>query len=274
VSFVKMAVRDTLRASCARARLGIAASVLVIFLTTFGFADSVFGEIITYLQPISGVSGVSSDPASYSIAEINAAGGIVVGNILFDTFRVTPSSSAGASAPTAASIEITGVEVDGEYGFKVNSLWMASAGEWVDTAMTYHASLLEGAVAEGHVIDGNALYITAVGGANTTSGIASISETLYANYPTMREPSLVKEFTYYTGSSDESLWDTGEFGPVTSLWVVKDIGVSGGTDRKGAMAMSEFYQTFSEAPEPSALVLLGIGVLGIAGFAWRHRRSG
>jgi hypothetical protein len=273
VSFVELVLRAILRAFCAPARAGSAGGFLIAFLAALGCADKTFGEIITHLQPIRGCAGVFADTKSYSIAEINAAGGIAIGNNLFDSFSVTPSASKKAASPTETSIQITAVEVNGDYGFRVNALWTASAGQWVDDTMTFHASFSEEAAAQGHAFVGNSLYITAVGGANTEGGIASISENLYRNYPGFGEPSLANEFTYYAGQGDENLRDTATFSPVADLWVVKDIGVSGGTGQRGVMGVSEFYETFDSAPEPSTLVLLGMGAFGMAGFARRNGRS-
>jgi hypothetical protein len=56
------------------------------------------------------------------------------------------------------------------------------------------------------------------------------------------------------------------------LWIVKDIGVSGGTGEQGVMGLSQFYETFHETPEPSTLVLLGMGAIGMAGFVRRKGR--
>jgi hypothetical protein len=273
MSFFKLANRDIPRASCAPSHLGIATGVLVAFLTTFGFADFTFADIIANWRPVAGAPGIFSDPESYSIADINAAGGIIIGDKLFDSFSVT-SSSLGAIAPTAASIEITGVDINGDYGFHVNAIWAAWGGESVDTAITFHASVLPESVAQGHAFDGNALYLTAVDGADTTSGGVSISERLYKDYPGEGGPSFAHELAYYRTETNQYPRDTAVFAPITSMWVVKDIGVSGGVGPNGLMHLSEFYETFHQThvPEPSALMLSGIGVLGFAGFAWRKRR--
>lgn len=272
MSNLYLAKRTALRIRRASASLRIAASLLVAFLTTFGFVGPSFGEIISFLQPVSGTSQVYSDTESYSIADINAAGGIVVGDKLFDSFSVTSSSSKGAFSPTAEDIEITPVRIGGDEGFKVNALWNALAGKWVDTTITYRASLVDACIAQGHTIVGNALFMTAVGGKNTTGGIASISEDLYADHPSQGGDSFAEEFTYYVDSDDNYVSESAHFAPVTHLWVVKDIGVSGGDGKKGVMALSEFYQTFHQAPEPSTLVLVAVGLTGLAAFVWRKRR--
>jgi hypothetical protein len=273
VSFVEMVGRAILRASCARARVGIMTGFLIAFLAAFGVADRAFGEIIANLQPVSGVSGFYSDTASYSIADINAAGGIVIGDVLFDSFSVVPTSSVGAASPGAASILLTGVEVNGDFGFKVNALWTASATQWINDTLTFHASLLPESVAQGQAFVGNDLYITAVGGANTLGGIASISENLFANYPGLHGPSFAGDFVYYTSAGDQYLRDGTTFAPIANLWAVKAIGVSGGTGTRGAMTLSEFFEILHSVPEPSTIVLLGVGAFGIAGFAWRKRKG-
>lgn len=149
---------------------------------------------------------------------------------------------------------------------------MASGGQWVDSTIQYHVSILPDAVALGCVIDGNSLYTTGVAAINTTGGIASISENLYSQYPGPDASSFADEGVYYMSPTNKQTLYTNTFAPVTDLWVVKDISVSGGSG-PGVMHMSEFYQTFHQTPEPSTLVLSTVGMLGLAAFAWRKRRS-
>ena len=265
------------RGSCPRVRGGVATGFLVALLTAFGLADVAFGEIIANLQPISGAAGNSADGASYYIADIDAAGGIAIGDLFFSSFTVTSSSSGNAIAPTASSIKITAVDVNGDYGFKVDSSWTASGGQSVDTTITFHASLLPDAIAEGHQVVSNSLYTTSVGGAGTTGGIASISENLYAQYSGSGVSSSADEFNYYISATNKQTLDTATFAPLTDFWVVKDVSVSGGAGPGGVMSLGEFYETFHEAaqqvPEPSTLALSAVGVLGLAAFSWRKRRS-
>jgi hypothetical protein len=269
VSSYKSVDRDLLRASCSLAGRGVATVFLVALLAIFASADFASAEIIANLQPIAGAPGNYADTVSYSIADIDTAGGILIGDKLFDSFSVASASSPDAVAPLASGIEITAVEVNGSYGFKVNSLWIATGGEWVDSTIQYHVGVTSQAAAQGLAIDGNALYTTGVGSAG---GVVSIAESLYAQYPGSGASSVADEFNYYVSSTNKQTQDSAVFAPLTSLWVVKDIGVSGGSG-SGVAHLSEFYQTFQQAPEPSTLVLSAVGVFGLAAFAWRKRRA-
>jgi hypothetical protein len=263
VSFLGLVWRSILRPMCPAARTGVSGSLLVGLLAVFGPGNAARGEIVSNLQPVYGAPGVFLDSLSHSIADINAAGGILIGNELFDSFTVTGSSSPGIVAPTAGSIQITGVEINGDYGFKVNASWMALGQQWVDSTITFRASFVGGPVAEGHGLNSADVYMTAVAGTTGSGAIASISEDLYPTYPGFGDPPFADEFVYYAGSANKRLHDTAAFVPVTSMWVVKDIGVSGGGSATGAMGLSEFYETFGQLPEPSAFVLAGIGVAGL-----------
>ncbi len=267
--FVKSVGRDLFRTSRSLAGRGVTAALLVALPLIFASAQFASAEIIANLQPIPGVSGSYADPVSYSIADIDAAGGILIGDKLFDSFTVTSSSSPGAVAPLPSGIEITPVDMDGSLGFKVNSLWIAAGGEWVDSTLQYHVAVTPQNGGQGAAIDGGTLYTTGVGSAG---GIVSIAESLYAQYPGSGTTSIADEFNYYVSTTNKQTLDSAVFAPVTSLWVVKDIGVS--SSPSGIAHLSEFYQTFQQtrAPEPSTLVLSAVGVMGLAAFAWRKRR--
>lgn len=72
-----------------------------------------------------------------------------------------------------------------------------------------------------------------------------------------------------------SLNDTATFGGQTEIGVIKDVGVTGGTD--GQASVSAVTQTYSQGtspvPEPASLTLFGIGLLGLAFFLRRKALS-
>lgn len=256
----------TVRASVGTAMLFFAA-ILTFFLPT----GSASGEIIADLQPIAGVPDSLRDVNSYNLDEINAAGGIIIGDKLFKWFDVVTTSSIGALAPSSAEIAITAIQVNGDYGLRFNSGWSASVGQIADSTIEFHASILPEYVDLGYAFKDNALYITAYGN-STESGQVSVSENLYAEHPSLGSGAFVNKFVYYVNDDDKRLLDLKDFAPVTEMWIVKDVVANGGLGDTGVAHLSEFYQTFSQIPEPGTLVLLGFGAFGLAAYAWRKRR--
>lgn len=246
----------------------ILSSALLVFVIFPGFAS---GEIIADLQPVAGVSGLFRDVNSYNLDEINAAGGIIIGDKLFKWFDVVTTSSIGAIAPSSAEIAITAIQVDGDYGLKFNSGWSASTGQIADSTIEFHASILPDYVDLGYAFKDNALYITAYGN-DTESGQVSVSENLYAEHPALGLGSFVDKFVYYVNEDNKKLLDLKDFAPITEMWIVKDVIANGGEGERGVAHLSEFYQTFSQIPEPGTLTLLGFGAFGLAAYAWRKRR--
>ncbi len=199
----------------------------------------------------------------YTLAEVSAAGGIIVGDKLFDGFRVTTTKSTGAIAPDDGTISITAVKVGGDYGLRFNGGWSAPAGTISDSTIKFHVSVLPDAVARGWQIKDNSLWISGYGVSSTSDGAAvSVSENVYTSDPDVGHTNPVaNKFVYYKNDNDNTLYDHKEFVPVTEVWIVKDVIAYGGTGSTGVAHMSEFYQTFSQVPEPATIALLGLGSL-------------
>ena len=60
--------------------------------------------------------------------------------------------------------------------------------------------------------------------------------------------------------------------PVTELWVEKDVIVTGNSAANGFASISVINQTFSQVPEPSTVLLVGLGLLGMVAVN-RKRKS-
>ena len=62
-------------------------------------------------------------------------------------------------------------------------------------------------------------------------------------------------------------------GPLSTVYVSKDIQVNGGTSQQGSAAISAVYQTFSQVPEPATLALLALGFGGMTVLRRRRKQS-
>lgn len=263
------------------------ASICVMALLSVSFAVFFLSSAVASADPIEAVlqstpgnPDMLSDLNSYTIAEIEAAGGIIIGDKLFDLFTVRTTNSFNAVAPGADEILITPIQIlkagaplGGDFGMIFNGAWSAPAEQLADSTIQFHASILPEYVEMGYAFKDNSLWITAYGVANNTdAGAVSVSENLYATHPGQGDPAFANKFVYYKSPTDNYLLDEKDFDPITEMWVIKDVVAYGGVGTVGMAHLSEFYQTFSQVPEPGTLVLLGFGAIGLAAYAWRKRR--
>jgi hypothetical protein len=218
-------------------------------------------------NPLNGVLG-----QQYIVSDIIAANGIYIGGILFDSFSVVTTKSSGSVAPDATEISVTPVQISGSYGMQFDAVWNAAGGGLADSTIEFRAT----APSPSYAFTGNDLWLTAYGIAGTNPpGIVAVSENLYASNPATIPPpkSFVNELAYYRNDSDNQTSVEGSFAPVTQMWVIKDVGANGGVGDTGVAHLSQFYQTFTQVPEPSTIVLLGIGGLGLLGYVLRRRQG-
>lgn len=225
-------------------------------------------------------NGAHTVAVPLSLAEVNQAGGIQVGDKVFSHFELNNATSLGAIAPDEHAVEVVGVFVDGNYGLCFQGGWFAGAGQIVDTTIKFKVEVAEDAAARQWVIVDNELWISAFGvSENSQGGLVSISENVYAQEPgapnvdPSENPPIANKLVYYFSDQDNDLFDDATFSGRTEIWVVKDIVLSGGGGQTGLAHLSEFYQTFSQIqiPEPATFALLSLGVGVIA--ARRRRRK-
>ncbi len=189
--------------------------------------------------------------------------GFVVLDKVFSDWAFTANAQGGGLAPTPAGITVQGVYFDlngsqaceptiDEIGLRFTGGWSAGPGQLVDTVISFKV-----AATRPHYITDNTLKMTASGSAGT--GGASISENVYSDaiLSDLVAGKFVVDTPTFVQHEDHVDFSQG----YSELWVVKDVNVNGGIG--GAAQISEFYNTFSQVPEPASLVLLAVGVLAV-----------
>lgn len=177
-----------------------------------------------------------------------------VGDKDFD-FRVpTFQASGGAVAPTSSSIDLFGSQNPaGDFGlkFQLNGFNVAS-GQSVDGLLEFTVTANDPNL----VI--NDVEMIMQGGASAGTGVATIVEGVQFaqnGAPALEENLFVADTPGFNQLQDAAFL----ISPSKSIFVSKDIGVSGGTN--GSAQISAFTQHFSQIPEPATAALFALGGL-------------
>jgi hypothetical protein len=199
------------------------------------------------------------DPISLADLEAEYNNTLHVSDKIFSGFDIFGSAIGGALAPTKEGIFVQGViQDDLNVGVRfILTGFAAAANQAADLQLSFTVEVQE-RFTDLYIKD---VFMRLTGATATGTGLVSANEHVadgpasdpqandLANLDTSRQDNL----------SLDQLTDHEEFGPVKKIWVRKDISVSGGT--AGAAALSEVFQIFSQIPEPTTLVLLGLGGL-------------
>jgi PEP-CTERM motif len=173
--------------------------------------------------------------------------------LTFSEFQFAASASGGATLPTPASINVTPLQTVGNEGFSFNPAFSVSSNQTQDATIFFEVT-----AAPGDLISDLFIFFN---GSSTGTGSTNFSET----YCTI---------SFSLGCTTFSVPDAGQISKhidiagVTHLFITKDFVATGGTN--GTASISLVQNNYSNAtPEPSALVLFGSGVLGLAGMIRR-----
>jgi len=204
------------------------------------------------------------------LSDLIASGGsITVGDKVFSDFGYTPNSG---QAPLASAISVNpippaGTDAFGNFGIRFGLAGFDTPDNVAtDFLLTYTVSTLSGAplITDVHLASNLAIAGTPATGDNP---FGNIVETISA--PGIGQIAQISNAATTTSSSLSAVAGFIPPGPYTSLRVTKDVQLF---STPGAIATVSFIdQAFSQVPEPGSLMLLGLGGLGLVGFAWRRR---
>ncbi len=222
---------------------------------------------------------LTGDPIALDI--IQGQEPFTVGDKCFTDFEVFGSASGGAVVLSASDLYIQGGQDTGtgDYGLRFITSMNAGQNQTVNTNLSFRVSvgcvvIQDPTFGGDEVLLPNPWLIKDVsmlltGASANGSGIVNASEAVFdgpvPGGSLLAGLSVSKQF----GDGGVNIYDRAEFAPVTSIWVRKDISLTGGADEGGAAHLSEFFQFYSQVPEPVSLLTLTMG--GVALMLKRRR---
>jgi len=189
-------------------------------------------------------------------------GGLVVGDKIFSDFDVTAIAAGGAFAPSGDSLLVRGGQNDatGDYGLQFRLAWVVGSEQIINANIDFKVSIAPDY--EPWFMEDAVLFLMNAGATGT--GSVSANEIIYdASFMGNALAALDTSREYGDGGSD--LIDHSQFvideEPVLAkvIWAETSIIISGGTG--GTAQLTEVFVLYSQVPEPTTILMLGLGAL-------------
>jgi hypothetical protein len=218
-----------------------------------------------------------------TLSDLFNGGAITAGDKLFDNWSLDFYDSGDLRDFNGDNIDVTPLHDGGndpgpglEFSVLNNELSVTGDGifNYVDLQLSFRASVL----APGLLIKDNSLEFT--GGVLTNQADQLNDLGVYINETVGTGTGLDDlgfkevEFSILDDVLFSQLLDSAVFTPQNEVWVTKNILVWA-VDETDSAILTSFEQRFSQTvvPEPSTIVLLGLGLVGAVAVRWRSRKS-
>lgn len=187
-------------------------------------------------------------------------GSLVVGDKEFSEFNLDILIvDGGATVSDPNTMTVQGVQdvTTGDYGLRFNDFtWSVVSNQIITVDLSFKVSILPDPNYDDYFIKDVWLYLTGAGAAGT--GVVNAGENVWDGFPGNQIASL--SCSVWDGGA--KLADYAEFDPLKEIWIqTKYISVVGGDN--GSAHFSEFFQFYSQIPEPATLILLGTASIWI-----------
>jgi len=200
---------------------------------------------------------------------ISTGGSITVGDKVFSNFNFTANQG---TPPAAADISVvpippSGTDALGNFGIRfAGGASSPGTGGTTDYIIGYTVTNLGTTPL---ITDVHLTSNLSIAGSPQTGAFGTIVETIHA--PGVGVVAQLSNSVTATSSSLDAQASFVPPGPYQTLIVSKDIQLVGTT--VAFANVSFFDQSFSQVvPEPSSLLLMGLGGLGLMGYTWRRRQ--
>ncbi|MBN1391877.1 MAG: hypothetical protein JW947_03630 [Sedimentisphaerales bacterium] len=182
-------------------------------------------------------------------------GALVVGDKEFSNFDLNVFMIDGGAFMTDPNLmKVQGVmDVDtGDYGLRFNGFtWFAGPNQVISVNLGFKVSIIDGY--DDYFIKDIWMYLTGAGATGT--GSVNAGETAWDDFPGGNVVASLS-CSKYAGDGGVNLSDYAEFDPLKEIYIqTKYITLIGGTN--GTASFTEFFQFYSQIPEPATIVLLG-----------------